>query len=62
MPCLEHDCLERYTRRIGAEFARQCFGKRLNYPLWSDAAARPYLIDQGVAKHERSGIGRDIGD
>jgi hypothetical protein len=60
--CLEHDCLERDTRRIGAEFARKCFGKGLNHPLWIDAAARSYLIDQRVAQDDCSGISRHIGD
>jgi hypothetical protein len=49
---LEHDCLEGNSHGIGAEFARYCFSKRLDDPFWIDAAARPYLIYQRIAKHE----------
>jgi hypothetical protein len=59
---LAQDCLERDANRFGAEFARYCFSKRLDDPFWIDAAARPYLIYQRIAKHECLGKSRDIGD
>ena len=62
MPCLEHDCLERYTRRIGAEFARNRLSERLDNLFWIDAATRSYLIYEGIAEHKRSGISSDIGN
>jgi hypothetical protein len=44
------------------EFARERCGKRLNDPLWIDAAARSDLIDQRVAQNNGSGISRHIWD
>jgi ureidoacrylate peracid hydrolase len=61
-PSLEHDCLERDTHRIGAEFAGYCLGKRLDDSLRINASACSYLIHQRIAQHERSGIGSDIRD
>ena len=59
---LEHDCLERDTYWIGAEFARNCFSEGLDDLLWIDAGTRPNLLYQRVAEHECTGIGRDIGN
>jgi hypothetical protein len=45
-PSLEHDCLERDTCRIGAEFARYSFGKLLNGRLFMSVEM---LIGRGRA-------------